>query len=105
MRATRSAQIRTATSVGLGLSLAVAARSAVRRGRSSATTSVSGIALTSAIDRPAKVTASASGRRPLPPHAGHGTLRTKRIARSRIRSLLESASMCMTCLRALQNVP
>ncbi len=74
-------------------------------GRSSATTSVSGIALISAMERPAKVTASASGRSPLPSQAGQGTLLTNRSARSRILSLLESARTCMTCLRALQNVP
>ncbi len=57
------------------------------------------------MDRPAKVTASESGRSPLPWQAGHGVLRTKRIDRSRIIWLLESASTCMTCLRALQNLP
>ncbi|GDY68070.1 hypothetical protein SAV14893_074630 [Streptomyces avermitilis] len=66
---------------------------------------MSGIALTSAMEWPAKVTASATGRRPLPWHTGQGTLRTNRIARSRIRSLLESARTCMMCLRALQNFP
>ena len=55
--------------------------------------------------RPAKVTASASGRSPVPPQTGHAASRTNRSARSRIRSLCESASVCMTCRRALQNVP
>ena len=61
--------------------------------------------LTSAIVWPANVTASASGRSPLPWQSGHGASSTNRSARSRIRSLLESASTCMTCLRALQNFP
>ena len=66
----------------------------------------SGSALTSAIGAPAKVTASASGRSPLPPQTGQGTLRTNRMARSRDprRSWSRRARAC-TCLRALQNVP
>jgi hypothetical protein len=61
--------------------------------------------LISAIERPAKVTASASGRSRLPWHSGQGMLWTNRIARSRIRWLWEVASTFMTCLRALQNLP
>ena len=107
MRATRSAQIRTATSVvSPDRRRRRGAGSAAGDGRSSADDARSnGSALTSAIERPAKVTASASGRSPLPWQSGQGTLRTNRIARSRIRSLLESARTCMTCLRALQNLP
>ncbi len=97
MRATRSAQIRTATSLVSSGSSAT--------GRSSATSSVNGRSLTSAIERPRKVTARASGRSPLPWQSGQGASSTNRRARSRIRSLLESARTCMTCLRALQNFP
>jgi hypothetical protein len=102
-RATTSALIRTATSVVAAAVLLSPEVSAT--GRSSAATSPSGSALTSAMDRPAKVTASESGRSRLPWQAGQGVLRTKRIDRSRIIWLLESASTCMTCLRALQNLP
>jgi len=97
MRATTSAQIRTATSLASSGSSAT--------GRSSATSWVNGRSLTSAIEQPRKVTASASGRSPLPWQSGQGASSTKRRARSRIRSLLESASVCMMCLRALQKVP
>ena len=76
-----------------------------RRAAGQRPASANDIALTSAMECPATVTASASGRSPLPWHSGQGTLRTNRSARSRIRSLLESASTCMTCLRALQNFP
>lgn len=108
IRATRSPLSRTATSVvspDRAVDVVASASDRLATGRSSATTSVSGIALISAMERPAKVTASASGRSPLPSQAGQGTLLTNRSARSRILSLLESARTCMTCLRALQNVP
>ena len=54
---------------------------------------------------PSKVTASDSGRSPVPWQTGQVVLRTKRIALSRIIWLLVSASVWRTCLRALQNVP
>ena len=85
--------------------VAAVASTSSATGRSRATTSANGIALTSAMECPAKVTSSASGRSPLPRQRGQETLRTKRMARSRISWLLESASVCITCLRALQNFP
>ncbi len=60
---------------------------------------------TSAILRPRNVTFRESGRNPVPAQSGHGTLRMKRIALSRIIGLLEVARTWWTCARALQNFP
>ena len=98
MRASRSQQIVAATS-----SLPGVARLAT--GRSTPTMSVNGSALISAIDRPTKRTARAAAVRPVPEQSGQVALRVNAIALVRIRSLAESVSTCMTCLRALQNLP
>ena len=76
-----------------------------RTARSSSASSVNGSALTSAIDAPAKVTASASRRSPLPWQVSQGALCTKRSIFSRIASLGEPASTLCTWLRALRKVP
>ena len=74
-------------------------------GRSTSASSSSGSAASSAIVSPAKVTASASGRRPVPPHVGQATVSTNCSARSRIVALFEFASVCITWRSALENVP
>lgn len=66
---------------------------------------VSGSATSSAIVRPAKVTASASRRSLPPPHTGQGALVRNRSAFARRVLLLESANVCITCRRALMYVP
>lgn len=58
--------------------------------------SVSGSAASSAIVRPANVTASASGRSRLPPHTGQGALVRKRSALARKVWLFESENVFMT---------
>ena len=55
-----------------------------------------GTALSSAMVRPANVTASAAGVRPLPPQTGQGPVSMKRSTRSRMVVLLESARVCST---------
>ena len=74
-------------------------------GRSTSASSSIASAASSAIVSPAKLTASASGRRPVPPHTGQGTVSTYCSARSRIDALFEFASVCMTWRSALENVP
>jgi hypothetical protein len=59
----------------------------------------------SAIVRPANVTANASGRKPVPPQTGQSMVSTNRSARWRMAALCELASVCMTCRSALENVP
>ena len=73
--------------------------------RSIATSSVNDNALVCAMLRPRKVTVSDSARSPVPWQAGHWTLRTKRIALSRIIWLFEVARTWWTCARALQKSP
>lgn len=84
---------------------AVPACSSPAVGRTASASSARVAPLNSAMVRPPKVTASASGRRPAPPHTRHGPVTTKRRARSRICGLAESARVCRTWLRALQNRP
>lgn len=66
---------------------------------------MSGSAFISAIVRPAKVTANASCRSPVPPHTGHGPDFTKCSTLARIVWLEESARMWRTYFRALQKRP
>ncbi len=65
-------------------------------GRIMSASSARGTALRSAMVLPAKVTASASGVSPLPPHRRQGPVSMNRSTRSRIVLLLESASVCST---------
>ena len=65
-------------------------------GRMMSASSVIGTALSSAMVRPAKVTARAAGVRPLPPQTGQGPVSMKRSTRSRMVVLLESARVCST---------
>jgi hypothetical protein len=67
--------------------------------------SVSGMADSSAMLWPAKVTASASGRSPVPWHTGQGTVWTNCSARWRMAALFELASVCITWRSALEKVP
>lgn len=66
------------------------------RATSEAASSVSGSAAKSAIVRPAKVTASASGRSLLPPQTGHGAETRKPSALALRVWLLESANVFRT---------
>ena len=74
-------------------------------GRSHAARSVSDSAPASAIDRPRKVTASASGRSPDPAQSTHRVELMKRSILSRIAWLADVVSTCCTWLRALRKVP
>ncbi|CAM5498680.1 hypothetical protein STANM309S_03230 [Streptomyces tanashiensis] len=77
-----------------------------RRGRRErADRAVSGSAASSATLRPAKVTASASGRSRPPPQAGQGALVRKRSAFARRDGLFESDKVRSTWRRALMYVP
>ena len=75
---------------------AVPACSRAAVGRTTSASSPRDAPLSSAMLRPAKVTASASGRRPLPAHAGQGPVTTYCSTRSRICWLAESARVCRT---------
>ena len=108
MRATRSAAIIVATSVSSPDSVpSNAASNSVRvaAGRSTSASSASGSVTSSAMLRPAKVTASASGRSPEPSQTGQATLSTNLSTRLRIMALCELASVCRTWRSALENVP
>src|SRR5581483_10476109 len=89
-RATRSAAIMVATSVSSpdcvdSYAAAASVREAV--GRNVSASSASGIAVYSAMVRPANVTFNASGRSPEPSHIGHSTLSTNCKTRRRIMAL------------------
>ena len=75
---------------------ATSSLSRVTAGRRTSASSVNGSVLTSAIDLPAKVTASASTRRPLPRQVEQVVLRTKGSILARIASLGDSASTLRT---------
>ncbi|MCY1235426.1 hypothetical protein D9M72_480410 [compost metagenome] len=76
--------------------LAVPASLSSLVGRMTSASSVMGTALSSAMVRPAKVTARASGVSPLPPQRSHGPVSMNRRTRWRMVSLLESASVWST---------
>lgn len=108
MRATRSVVRATATSVRSPDSVvgrAGAASSISVVGRRTSASSRMGRAFSSAIVCPAKVTASASRRRPVPWQSGHTPVRTKASTLVRIDALFESDSVWKTYFFALQNIP
>lgn len=86
---------------------AVAAPGAARPAvfRSTPASSASGSEASSAMSRPAKVTASASGRSRLPPHTGHTALSRWRCTRRRVAGLFDSENARITYRRALMNFP
>ncbi len=74
-------------------------------GRMTSASSVIGRALSSAMVRPAKVTAKASRRSPVPWHSGQGPERTNWRTLFRIIWLFESERVWKTYCFALQNMP
>ncbi len=107
-RATMSPAILRVTSAFSGCEAASAARDGALPspwGRRMSATRRSGRLENSPMSRPANVTESASRRRRLPPHSGHGVLSMYSETRRFMSALCVVANVWSTWRRALVNVP